>query len=108
MLFTGLSQEIHRQSALVYVYRKTMLEGELKQPGVLELLERYGYEGSEINSCLNYLKQRLLSCSCFPHEIGVFLGYPLEDVKGFIENKGQNCESCGVWKVFTLFPVFRY
>ena len=77
-----------------------MLEKELKQPGVLELLERYGYENSDIDSCMKHLKYRLLKCTCFPHEIGVFLGYPLEDVKGFIDNKGKNCESCGVWKVY--------
>lgn len=59
------------KSALIYVYRMKMLEKELKQ-----------------------------QCTCFPHEIGVFLGYPLEDVKGFIDNKGKNCESCGVWKVY--------
>lgn len=88
------------KSALIYVYRMKMLERELKQPGVLELLERYGYENSDIESCMNHLKYRLLNCSCFPHEIGVFLGYPLEDVKGFIDNKGKNCESCGVWKVY--------
>ena len=88
------------KSALIYVYREKMLEKELKQPGVLELLERYGYENSDIDSCMKHLKYRLLKCTCFPHEIGVFLGYPLEDVKGFIDNKGKNCESCGVWKVY--------
>lgn len=85
---------------LVYVYRTGMLEQELKQPEVLELLERYGYKGGDIDSCLNHLKYRLSNSSCFPHEIGVFLGYPLEDVKGFIDNNGQNCESCGMWKVY--------
>ena len=49
---------------------------------------------------MKHLKYRLLKRTCFPHEIGVFLGYPLEDVKGFIDNKGKNCESCGVWKVY--------
>ena len=88
------------KSALIYLYRVKMLEKELKQPGVLELLERYGYENSDIDSCMKHLKYRLLKCTCFPHEIGVFLGYPLEDVKGFIDNKGKNCESCGVWKVY--------
>ncbi|MCR5154354.1 MAG: DUF3793 family protein, partial [Lachnospiraceae bacterium] len=33
-------------------------------------------------------------------EIGIFLGYPLEDVKGFIENKGKNYKTCGLWKVY--------
>lgn len=30
---------------------------------------------------------------------GLFLGYPLEDVKGFIENNGRNCKSCGVFRI---------
>lgn len=99
----GVNVEVliwREKSALVYVYRTTMLERELKQPGVLELLEKYGYKDCDINSCLKRLKYRLLNCACFPHEIGVFLGYPLEDVKGFIDNRGENCESCGVWKVY--------
>ena len=36
----------------------------------------------------------------FPHEIGVFLDYPLEDVVGFIENAGQNYKCSGCWKVY--------
>lgn len=88
------------KSALVYVYRTAMLKKELMQPGVSDLLQNYGYDNCKIDFCLGYLKRRLLSCSCFPHEIGIFLGYPLEDVKGFIENGGRNCQSCGVWKVY--------
>lgn len=37
----------------------------------------------------------------FPHEIGIFLGYPLEDVKGFIENSGRHFKICGQWKVYS-------
>lgn len=88
------------RSALIYVYRPVMVQRELKNPGVLELLTKYGYESGEIESCLKYLKFRLDYASCFPHEIGVFLGYPLEDVCGFIANRGKNCESCGMWKVY--------
>lgn len=36
----------------------------------------------------------------FPHEIGLFLGYPLGDVKGFIKHRGQNCKCTGCWKVY--------
>ena len=36
----------------------------------------------------------------FPHEIGIFLGYPLADVTGFINNKGRNCKCIGTWKVY--------
>ena len=40
------------------------------------------------------------SSKTFPHEIGVFLGYPLEDVIGFIKNSGQNSICTGCWKVY--------
>ena len=36
----------------------------------------------------------------FPHEIGVFLGYPLGDVEGFIANRGRNFTCCGCWKSY--------
>ena len=36
----------------------------------------------------------------FSHEIGVFLGYPLGDVVGFIENRGKNFTCCGCWKSY--------
>lgn len=36
----------------------------------------------------------------FPHEMGVFLGYPLGDVKGFIEHHGKEYLCSGYWKVY--------
>ena len=36
----------------------------------------------------------------FPHEVGLFLSYPPEDVKGFIENHAANAKCTGVWKVY--------
>ena len=33
-------------------------------------------------------------------EIGLFLGYPLGDVAGFIRNRGKNCKCSGCWKVY--------
>lgn len=44
--------------------------------------------------------ERCCSEMKFPHEIGVFLGYPLQDVKGFIENNGRNSKYTGLWKVY--------
>ena len=37
----------------------------------------------------------------FPHEIGVFLGYPVKDVRGFIENEGKRYLMIGYWKVYS-------
>ncbi len=88
------------ESVLVYVYRPKKLQVELSRQGVMDLLERYGYEDDCIDNCVRRLKKRIQKEACFPHEIGLFLGYPLEDVEGFIKNKGRNCESCGMWKVY--------
>lgn len=38
--------------------------------------------------------------SDFPHEMGFFLGYPKEDVEGFIVNGGRNFLYAGYWKVY--------
>ena len=36
----------------------------------------------------------------FPHEIGVFLDYPLEDVQGFMANGGAGAVCQGCWKAY--------
>lgn len=41
----------------------------------------------------------------FPHEIGIFLGYPLADVEGFILHGGRNYILCGMWKVYQRVKV---
>ena len=69
-------------------------------PGAKELLERYGYTDTSADGAIERLRMRLASGDGFPHEIGLFLGYPVEDVLGFIENAGQNCKCCGCWKVY--------
>lgn len=86
-------------SVLVYVYRKKDLDQRLREEGIAELLSDFGYPGTETGECLCHLKNRLLKDD-FPHEIGVFLDYPLGDVLGFIENRGRNCRLCGMWKVY--------
>lgn len=40
----------------------------------------------------------------FPHEIGVFLGYAIEDVLGFIKYKGKHALYTGYWKVYDKLP----
>ncbi|MBQ7840825.1 MAG: DUF3793 family protein [Lachnospiraceae bacterium] len=89
-----------KDSVLVYTYRPQILGQELEKEGAWELLKACGYKSTQVESCLEHLKTRLDGYTCFPHEIGLFLGYPLEDVKGFIENGGRNCKCCGLWKVY--------
>ena len=87
-------------SVLVYVYRKSHLMKELQQDSVKEFLSSYGYIDNRIEMCMQRLKERLWEYNGFPHEIGVFLGYPMEDVVGFIQNEGRDCKCCGLWKVY--------
>lgn len=50
---------------------------------------------------LNELFYRLQTSQGFPHEVGIFLGYPLEDVINFEKNQGKNCKYCGYWKSYS-------
>lgn len=87
---------------LVLVYQKKKLTESLKEPKVINFLEKYGYqENMTFNELLDNLKKNVSATGDFPHEIGVFLGYPIEDVEGFILNKGKNCQVCGCWKVYS-------
>lgn len=88
------------KTALVYVVRLKLLERDLQRDGVADFLLDYGYMSSDADYCLSRLKMRLNGCDSFPHEIGIFLGYPLGDVIGFIENAGQNSLCSGCWKVY--------
>ena len=88
-------------ASLIYLYRKTELLRLLAEPAVLNFLKGSGYEteggGDQL---LRQLSRRLCLEEEFPHEIGVFLGYPLEDVEGFIRHRGRNFSLCGYWKVY--------
>ncbi len=86
--------------ALVYMYREVSLERDFEDLLTKEILKEYGYEGLALNQAIDRLTERLKNCEEFPHEIGLFLGYPAEDVKGFICNNGFNCNLCGYWKVY--------
>ena len=90
-----------RGRRLLYVYHEMLLEMQLRQPEILRFLAQYGYtEDMDLPQMLAALAARM-QCGHFPHEIGVFLGYPLADVQGFIANNGRNCLLCGCWKVYS-------
>lgn len=91
--------------ALVYVYREKLLAAEWARPGAAEFLARYGYDPAQPwPAQLRRLRGRLAmgraGGAVFPHEIGLFLGYPLADVRGFIENQGRGFCCAGCWKAY--------
>lgn len=86
--------------ALLFIYSERLLEMRLCDPEAQALLRRCGYTDFSVGGCLERLSCRISESNDFPHEIGIFLGYPIEDVNGFIENKGSNFKLCGCWKVY--------
>lgn len=97
---------------ILLIYREKGMKKLLRKRKVRKFLAHYGYEdayqlGEEkfLHEILEHLKQRFEKAygksKEFPHEIGVFLGYPMEDVVGFIENDGRNSLMTGYWKVYS-------
>ena len=95
-------------TALIYVYRPSRLARCLAVPEAQEILLRYGYSSAEMSDSLERLRERFRESSGFPHEIGIFLGYPAYDVGQFIENNGRNYLCCGVWKAYSREEEARW
>ncbi|TYC86658.1 DUF3793 family protein [Acetobacterium wieringae] len=91
---------INASRVLIYVYRQSRLLKDFSCPRVDSFLQDIGYRTEDLKSCLEFLSKRIQDSSEFPHEIGLFLSYPFEDVQGFIEHEGKNCKYCGCWKVY--------
>lgn len=90
----------HDGKALLYLFRPDSLQKDMKNRAAQEILDKAGYTGMRYQQCIRRLIRRLGTEEGFPHEIGLFLSYPPEDVKGFIENHAQNYKFIGYWKVY--------
>ena len=91
---------IRQDRALIYLYRPARLEKDLSCASCEALLSEFGYNCRGGSRCLTKLARRLKQQEDFPHEIGLFLSYPPEDVKGFIDNNAANFKYSGLWKVY--------
>ncbi len=86
---------------LILVYSEKQLQQAQQQPQVASFLHKCGYDlGASLEERVCQLGEKIRQNGEFPHEIGLFLGYPLEDVEGFIRHKGQNFLYSGCWKVY--------
>ncbi len=86
--------------ALLYLFRKDKLERDLSDTECRNILESYGYQCGDYRSCISNLVRKLKTTKGFPHEIGLFLSYPPEDVRGFMENRAGGFKFAGYWKVY--------
>lgn len=92
--------ERERQTVIL-VYREDLLTETLQCPKKQKILDKIGYPvKGNVQELLFHLRGRFTDPTEFPHEIGLFLGYPLEDVEGFCRKKGADCKLSGYWKVY--------
>ncbi len=85
---------------LILVCREALLRAQLERPEVRALLRRAGYPAlGGMEAALDHLARRLRGGE-FPHEVGLFLGYPARDVEGFRRDGGRGCLCAGLWKVY--------
>ena len=84
---------------LVMIYEGTLLWNHIQGEGEAEFLRSYGYKLEDLKETLRQLMVQMQN-NDFPHEVGIFLGYPLEDVKSFIREGGRNYKDIGYWKVY--------
>lgn len=97
-----LSEYDGKQVYLLYKVNELMVY--LTEKPVQELLRELGYEGGEMFSLLQRVSQKYSAHKKlreeFPHELGLLLGYPAVDVKGFMEHAGKDFLYSGYWKVY--------
>lgn len=99
----GLSSLILRddsESLLLYVYDVTRLDTVLAHPGAAALLRRSGYQTPLATEEVLVELQKRMSGPTFPHEIGIFLGYPLKDVAGFIGYARLPFACQAAWRIY--------
>lgn len=100
------------------LYRRKDLEQVIEHPKMRAFFQKEGYERFTLGTILYTFQRRyesyMTAGGMFPHEMGLLLGYPLDDVTGFIEQKGKNYLYAGYWKVYAdmgekirLFQAFE-
>ncbi|ABX42649.1 DUF3793 family protein [Lachnoclostridium phytofermentans] len=86
------------------IYREDMLLEKVNDARARLLLDKFNYPHGSLSNIVSRLSIRLeeyfFEEEPFPHEIGVFLGYPIEDILEFIKEDGKNSLITGYWKVY--------
>ncbi|MGG7097038.1 DUF3793 family protein [Clostridium sardiniense] len=99
----GLKHVVLREddkAIILLIYSEKNLEKFINNKETKEFLLKLEYNLQDnLGSILDKLVQRYNRFHC-PHELGVFLGIPLEDVIDFMECTTKKCLLCGYWKVF--------
>lgn len=96
---------VSTEDFIVYlIYREDMLLEKVNDKRARLLLDSFDYPCGSLSGIINRLSVRLeeyfYEDAVFPHEFGVFLGFPMEDILEFIKEDGKNSLITGYWKVY--------
>lgn len=92
---------------MVMAYQPCLLRMVLAARECADLLREAGFEDPErVETLFDQLRKKCLNCS-FPHEIGVLLGYPPEDVRCFIRDGGKGAKVTGGWRAYSDVETAR-
>ena len=94
-------------AVLVYVYRPARVARLLAAPHMLDFLAGEGYTPGTADELLDQLAERLCCEGDFPHEIGVFLGYPLADVIGSSKTAAKTLPRAAIGRSTPIPPLHR-
>lgn len=90
---------------VLIIYRKDALIESLALSSSKNYLKEFDYKCSDLDESLDKLASRFkdfyINNKEFPHELGIFLNYPIEDIKGFVLNNGKNSLYTKYWKVYS-------
>lgn len=93
--------QTRERALLLLCYNHDHLEHYLSHGGIRTLLHKAGYAAdASCASLLGELCRRIGANGSFPHEIGLFIGYPAKDVAAFmgLVNLPFTCQ--GPWKIY--------
>lgn len=95
---------VTEKMSTLFLYDREKLENFLSKKQIRLFFREEGYLDFDLQKVLfRFRCQYRLYWSGkrdFPHELGLLLGYPIEDVNGFILNKGKKSLYTGYWKVY--------
>lgn len=93
--------QTRERALLLLCYNHTHLERHLSHAGIRALLHKAGYEtDAPCDSLLVELCRRVGANDSFPHEIGLFIGYPAKDVAAFMGLVNLPFACQGPWKIY--------
>ena len=89
------------------MYRKSVFFQHLQNRNLRRFLSSLdlGYKEDKTGNYLFLFKERFRKykdCGAtFPHEVGIFLGYPPEDIRIYMEDPYRKAKLTGYWKVYS-------